>query len=178
MGLLEAVADAGFSLLVGPRDARWEPARFAALTARSGVYYAGLVPAEAVPSYLACIDVGITPYRDSEFNRASFPLKTLEYLSAGRPVVATDLPSARWLRHQSCELLGERSVRGTLELADDYVSFVEAVRRMASANHYADCIEVAAQHSWRSRADKLAGAIGLQTTEGDQSVVSSTGQQT
>ncbi len=43
------------------------------------------------------MDVGVVPYRDSPFNRGSFPLKTLEYLAAGRGVVATDLPAIRWL---------------------------------------------------------------------------------
>ena len=43
------------------------------------------------------LDVGVVPYRDSPFNRGSFPLKTLEYLAAGRAVVATDLPAVRWL---------------------------------------------------------------------------------
>ena len=37
------------------------------------------------------------PYGRTEFNKHSFPMKTLEYLSAGRPVVATSLPAIRWL---------------------------------------------------------------------------------
>ena len=52
---------------------------------------------QELPSYLRVIDVGLTPYSQSDFNRASFPLKTLEYLAAGRPVVASDLPANRWL---------------------------------------------------------------------------------
>ena len=43
------------------------------------------------------IDVGLTPYAQSAFNEASFPLKTLEYLAAGRPAVVSDLPAHRWL---------------------------------------------------------------------------------
>ena len=97
--LLDAVAAAGLSLLlVGPYNPRWEPQRFAALIARPNVRYAGRVPAGEVPSYLAAIDVGLTPYADTPFNQASFPMKTLEYFSAGLPVVSTDLPGSRWLR--------------------------------------------------------------------------------
>ncbi len=78
--VLNAIAEAGFSLLiVGPLDPRWQQQRFKELVSRSQVYYTGPVPAEAVPSYLAAIDIGITPYRDTPFNRASFPLKTIEY---------------------------------------------------------------------------------------------------
>ena len=95
LDIVEGVVDAGLSLLlVGPKDPRWEPERFDSLVLRPGVHFAGPVPADEVPSYLAAIDVGITPYRDSPFNQASFPLKTLEYLGAGRPVVSTALPSA------------------------------------------------------------------------------------
>ena len=85
--LVAAIADAGYSLLiVGPHHSHWEQARFAALTARPGVHYVGRVPEAAAPGYIAAADVGITPYLDTPFNRASFPLKTLDYLSAGLPV--------------------------------------------------------------------------------------------
>ena len=99
LDILNGIADAGFSLLViGPADPAWEPQRFPALIARPHVHYAGRIPAEEVPSYLAAMHIGITPYAHSPFNHASFPLKTLEYLGAGLPVVSTDLPTARWLR--------------------------------------------------------------------------------
>jgi glycosyltransferase involved in cell wall biosynthesis len=98
LALLEAIAARGRSLLlVGPRHPAFEPERWNALIARTNVAWVGPQPFSALPPYLAAIDVGLVPYRDSAFNRGSFPLKTLEYLAAGRPVVATDLPATRWL---------------------------------------------------------------------------------
>jgi teichuronic acid biosynthesis glycosyltransferase TuaH len=130
--LLDAVADAGFSLLlVGPYDTRWEPQRFAALIARPNVHYAGRVPAGEVPSYLAAMDVGLTPYADTPFNQASFPLKTLEYFSAGLPVVSTDLPGARWLRDDLART-DPAAVSQLMALASDEAEFVSAVRRLAT----------------------------------------------
>jgi teichuronic acid biosynthesis glycosyltransferase TuaH len=159
MDVLETIVDGGFSLLlVGPHDTRWERERFMALTARPGVHYAGRVPAEAVPSYLAAIDVGVTPYQDSAFNRASFPLKTLEYLAAGLPVVSSDLPSARWLRDS-----GGATDR-MLAIAASKDEFVEAIRRLAKERQDGDamaCRALASQHSWSRRADALAASIGL-----------------
>ena len=38
---------------------------------------------------------GLTPYAQSAFNAARFPLKTLEYLAAGCPAVVSDLPAHR-----------------------------------------------------------------------------------
>jgi teichuronic acid biosynthesis glycosyltransferase TuaH len=176
IGILEAVADAGFSLLlVGPHDERWARDRFAALTARPGVEYAGRVPADKVPSYLAAIDVGITPYQNTPFNYASFPIKTLEYLSAGRPVVSTDLPGSRWLLDDLAST--DPAPDQLLALARDPAEFVVAVRRLAGepgsraqpgakpepagppqaerGRAFAD------RHSWQRRADVFASAIGL-----------------
>jgi teichuronic acid biosynthesis glycosyltransferase TuaH len=176
LDILIALSDAGFALLiVGPRDPRWEPARFAALAARPSVHYTGRVPAADVPGYLAAIDIGITPYTGSEFNRASFPLKTLEYLAAGRPVVSSDLPGARWLRDDLAT--AEKAPDEIMTLASTPAEFVTAVRQLAAqprgaleaaqpvggeeASRRERCRTFALRHSWARRADALAAAIGL-----------------
>ncbi len=126
------------------------------------MHFAGQVAAEAVPSYLAAIDVGITPYRDTAFNRASFPLKTLEYLGAGRPAVSTDLPAARWLREDLARSEQAGVADQILALASDRAHFVDAVRRLAGRQLMADhCRAFAARHTWPRRADAMAAAIGL-----------------
>lgn len=152
--LLEAVASAGLSLLlVGPWDQRWQPERFPRLVARPGVRWVGLRPFDQLPGYYRHMDVGITPYLDTEFNRASFPLKTLEYLAAGRAAVSTDLPATRWLE---TDLI--RVARGP----DD---FVAAVREAAGETRTRDLVAarqaVAGRHSWRERADEAAKLLGL-----------------
>ena len=136
--LLDTVAAAGFSLLlVGPYDPRWEPQRFAALIARPNVRYAGRVPAGEVPSYLAAMDVGLTPYADTPFNQASFPMKTLEYFSAGLPVVSTDLPGSRWLRDDLARS-EPAAASHLIALASEETEFVAAVRRLAAGPGAAD----------------------------------------
>ena len=178
--VLNAIADAGFSLLiVGPLDPRWEQQRFKELVNRSHVYYTGPVPAEAVPSYLAAIDVGITPYRDTPFNRASFPLKTLEYLGAGVPVVSTDIPAAHWLRADLTRGEQARWADRIMVLASNSADFVNAIRRIAASDSPAaagggfpsvatkdptrasQCIAFAAGHTWERRANSFASVIGL-----------------
>jgi teichuronic acid biosynthesis glycosyltransferase TuaH len=186
--VLNAIADAGFSLLiVGPRDPRWEQQRFKELISRSHVYYTGPVPAEAVPSYLAAIDVGITPYRDTPFNRASFPLKTLEYLSAGVPVVSADIPTARWLRADLTRGEQARWADRVMVLASNSADFVNAIRRIAASDSPAaadgglpsavtkdptrasQCIAFAARHTWERRANSFASVIGLSQQASGQS---------
>jgi teichuronic acid biosynthesis glycosyltransferase TuaH len=180
LSVLNAIADAGLSLLiVGPLNPRWEQQRFKELVSRSHVYYTGTVPAEAVPSYLAAIDVGITPYRDTRFNRASFPLKTLEYLGAGVPVVSTNIPAAHWLRADLTRGEQARWADRIMVLASNSADFVSAIRRIAASDSPAatgcgfpgvatkdltrasQCIAFAARHTWEHRANSFASVIGL-----------------
>ena len=153
IGLLESLGDAGISLLlVGPRDPRWEPDRFERLIARPHVVWTDRQPHAALPGWFGQMDVGVTPYADSEFNRASFPLKTLEYLAAGLPAVTTDLPATRWLDTD-------------LITVADRAGFAVAVRQAAAVAHRPDLVAArrafAATHSWRARGDLLAAALGL-----------------
>jgi teichuronic acid biosynthesis glycosyltransferase TuaH len=148
LALLEGVADSGVGLLlIGPKDPAFEPDRFARLVARANVAYLGPRAFEELPSYLKLIDVGLVPYGPTEFNQWSFPMKTLEYLAAGRPVVATSLPATRSLETDLIALADTpdefaTSVLQQVELARQ-PELVAARRAFASA------------HSWTDRADRL-----------------------
>jgi glycosyltransferase involved in cell wall biosynthesis len=49
----------------------------------------------AMPRYLSVLDVGVVPHPDDWRWRHQQPLKLLEFLAMGKPVVATDLPCHR-----------------------------------------------------------------------------------
>ncbi|MEV6237218.1 glycosyltransferase [Lentzea sp. NPDC051838] len=151
---LEAVADTGIGLLlVGPRDPRWEPSRWPALEACPNVHHVGPVPFAELPQWLRCMDVGLTPYADTAFNRASFPLKTLEYLAAGRPVVGTALPATVRLASESEDVVAVQELSG----------FADAVVRAAKdkSDGRARRQAFAEKHSWSARAAVVAQVIGL-----------------
>lgn len=156
LALLEAIADTGTSLLIiGPHDEAFEPARFAALGARANVAYLGRRPFEDLPTYLGKIDVGVVPYRDSLFNRNSFPLKMLEYLAAGLPVVSTPLPAVSWLDTD------------LIETAATPEKFAAAALRALRSAKNADLIArrraLAERHSWSSRAESVVELLGLES---------------
>jgi glycosyltransferase involved in cell wall biosynthesis len=155
--LLEAVAARGRSLLlVGPRQPSFAVERIEALLARPNVQWVGEQPYRALPSYLRCVDVAVVPYTGSAFNRASFPLKTLEYLAAGRPVVATDLPAITWL------------ATDLVRIATEPDAFVDAVDAAIGEGLGPEAVQrrraFAAQHSWAARVRTLAAALGLTAT--------------
>ena len=66
---------------------------------RDNLKWLGAKPFKALPAYLANVDVGLVPLLNSAYNRASAPLKVLEYLAAGLPVVSSVNPvTEKWQR--------------------------------------------------------------------------------
>jgi glycosyltransferase involved in cell wall biosynthesis len=155
--LLEAVALRGRSmLLIGPRKAAYEPARWNALLKRSNVRWLGPRRYEELPAYLKAIDVGLVPYGDSAFNRGSFPLKTFEYLAGGRPVVATSLPATRWL------------ATDLVTMADEPTAFADAVDKWLFEPRTKAAMDArrafAGRHSWAQRAKQIADVLTARST--------------
>lgn len=58
------------------------------------VYYLGRKEYDVVPQYLQFFDVCIIPFQVTSMIEACNPIKMYEYLSAGKPVVATNMPEA------------------------------------------------------------------------------------
>jgi teichuronic acid biosynthesis glycosyltransferase TuaH len=153
LSLLERVADDGMALLlVGARQHTFRSARFDELLERDNVQWVGARPYAELPSYLAAMDVGLLPYEDSAFNRASFPLKVLEYLAAGRGVVATDLPAVRWLETDLVRIASS---------ADEFADAVRALARDREPRSAEARRAVARRHGWSERVATFARAIGL-----------------
>jgi teichuronic acid biosynthesis glycosyltransferase TuaH len=150
---LEAIADTGRSLLlVGPRQPTFELGRINALLQQPNVQWVGSKPFGSLPSYLRAMRVGITPYARTAFNDSSFPLKTLEYLAAGRAAISTDLPSARWLQTDLvtiCSTPQEFAACTGLALDAPVDESLQATRKA-----------FAVRHSWDSRARDFASLLG------------------
>jgi teichuronic acid biosynthesis glycosyltransferase TuaH len=152
--MLEAVAASGVSLLlVGPRQATFDISRLQPVLSRPNVQWVGPKAFDELPSYLRVIDVGLTPYVQSDFNAASFPLKTLEYLAAGRPAVASDLPAHRWLGSEHITIAATPE-----EFSQRAQELLAAPRRQAEVSARQ---AFAARHSWQERTDQVGRILGL-----------------
>jgi len=156
LSILDEIAARGRSLLlVGAVPASFPVERLDALLAKPNVQWVGFKEFGELPAYLRCIDVGIVPYTQSAFNKGSFPLKTLEYLAAGRAAVATDLPATRWL---DTDLIRIESMPVRFADAVD-----AALREPRSCELVARRQTFARMHTWTERARRFAQVLDLDT---------------
>ncbi len=125
-----------------------------AVAALPNVTFLGEKPYADLTHYLYAFDVCLIPFKLMDLTRATNPVKVYEYLCAGKPVVATDLPELRRLPPNMVELAHspaefDRAIVHALRNNKDPA----AVRRRQGW---------AARHSWDVRARKLAGVVARQ----------------
>ena len=127
---------------------RWKDA-----TSHSNVHVFPQATPRLLSQYLAEFDVCTMPFRDLPITRSMNAVKLFEYLAAGKPVVAPDLPETRPLREagliatyrtqeESFRLLEEAADGGFDEAAKTRVAFAKA-------------------NTWRHRIDSLSSALSL-----------------
>lgn len=118
----------------------------------ANIRFTGEVPYAELPSYLHAFDVCIIPFQITDLIRSTNPVKVYEYLSAGKPVVATRIPEV--------VRLGEELVR-TAETADEFAEKLALAMAEKDDEALAGMrARWASEHTWTSRAKDLADAIG------------------
>ena len=136
------------------------------LQALQNVHFLGPADLDRLPEFLKPMDVCMVPFLVNEHTRTMNPLKILEYLAAGKPVVSTPLPALRAYEPHVGIAGGAAEFSAAVEqaLAEDGV-----VRRRARA-------EFAGEHSWETRLEEICGLIdttaalkGMATTDRDAS---------
>lgn len=148
--LLTKIADTGLPLdVIGPRRDH-DPAtaeRLDKFLGRTNVRWLREVPSTEVPRLLGRASVGITPYARTQFNNASFPLKTLEYLAAGLPAVANPSPAVQWLDTALIKVgkTDQEFVEHVVSLAQQQLGEQERAQNQAFAR----------THTWNVRAGRL-----------------------
>jgi glycosyltransferase involved in cell wall biosynthesis len=116
------------------------------------------VPNKDVPLWIRACDILTIPWRWNEFSAYyTSPLKLFEYMAAGVPIIASDLPSIREvLRHEENALLVP---------PDDPKQLVDEIGRLASqpalCTTLAQCAaKDAHQYSWERRASRILQLCG------------------
>lgn len=107
----------------------------------SNIVYVGYKPFSEIPAYIRTFDAGIAPYQ-GEFAKSCSPLKILQYLALGKPVIASKIGEA------------QSFPPGLLEWVDTYRDFGAAVQKAIEVNDHfreKDRIEFAQKAAWNYR---------------------------
>jgi glycosyltransferase involved in cell wall biosynthesis len=134
-------------VLVGPLLA---PDHLAPLRAAPNVEIRPPLERPALIELVRAADVGLLVHRELPLTRAMSPLKLYEYLAAGLPVVATDLPPVRGV-HQRVELVDPFGGDGE---GADYPRAVRVALERGRATE-PERLAFIERSSWRARHDEL-----------------------
>ena len=135
-------------VLVGP-----EQTDVSKLRAVPNIHLLGMRQHSELPRYVKAFDVGIVPYRLTDYTANVYPTKLNEYLSMGIAVVATDLPEIRRFNAQ---------YDGIVRIAADADAFAAAIRAALPPPAPAEIerrVAVAQENSWASRIVAMNGLI-------------------
>lgn len=137
--VVHAVAAAfpkGSILLIGPRQPNL------GTISAPNVHLLGPRPYAELPAYVQAFDAGMIPYVRNDWTESVDPLKLLEYLAAGIPVISTDLPEV----HKYAEQV---SISSDPAIFAGYVRDAVAEGKQSRLNVRQ---ALAAQNTWRARA--------------------------
>lgn len=107
---------------------------------RPNIHFLGHQPHTALPNYIRQMDVCLIPFRLTPITLAANPIKAYEYLAAGKPVIAADMPECR-LMHPFVDTARSRS------------DFVDLIRlRLETPGEQGPRREYALRNTWHHRA--------------------------
>jgi glycosyltransferase involved in cell wall biosynthesis len=112
-------------------------------------HFLGLKPVRELPMYFRQFDVCLVPFRKSPELESISPLKIFEYLSAGRPVVAT--------RYQEISELDD--VVYLSDSPDDFLANIYRALREDSIDLKQKRLTVARHNTWPKRTEQLESLI-------------------
>ncbi|MFE5294162.1 glycosyltransferase family 4 protein [Isoptericola sp. NPDC056618] len=122
----------------------------------------GRVPRDVARTYLAALDVVLVPRRPDRVTRLVTPLKPVEAMAIGRPVVASDLPAlAEVLSPLEPSRPSGGAPAGVLVDPDDVEAWADAVARVLDDDaHRAALVDagrhVAAERTWERLVGRYA----------------------
>ena len=113
------------------------------------VHFLGSISPQDVPMYIAAVDVCINPQLVNEITIGNYPRKIDEYLSMGKPSVATK--TATMLMFESCVSLCLN--------ADEYAIAIDKALLDNSKEKIAERIKMAKGHSWENSVNQIYKVI-------------------
>jgi glycosyltransferase involved in cell wall biosynthesis len=148
-------------VLMGPVVSGLQPRTRAGLERFEALPNAFLLPGRPpadLPRFYHAVDVGLMAYRRDLWVPYIFPLKFLEFLAAGKPLVSTPIDSMReYPEFVACP--GNEA---------DWVAAIEAELAADSVDKAAVRVAFASRNSWRRRAEKIFELVDARAAAGTE----------
>lgn len=138
---VEKTPDASF-VMIGPLCKITEEE----LPKADNIYYLGMKSYEELPAYLQCFDIAMMPFALNDSTRFISPTKTLEYMSAMKPIISTKIKDV------------VRDYSHCIMLVENESDFQKAIIRPAKdfEKAYAEILE---KTSWDNTAARMDAII-------------------
>jgi glycosyltransferase involved in cell wall biosynthesis len=119
------------------------------LTRAKNVHWLGEKKYEELPAYVRQFDVATIPFVINEITLSTSPVKLFEYMAAGKPIVATDLPECRKYR----------SVLLARDKAEFAAQLAAAIELAGNAEYRKTLFAEARANTWRSRFEQIEACL-------------------
>lgn len=119
----------------------------------SNIHLLGSRPHTDIPRYIKGFQVGMIPYRLSDYTAHVYPTKLNEYLAMGIPVVATDLLEIRRFNAE------HGPVVAIARNAGEFAQAIEQGLTCATPELIRQRIEISKQNSWKARVERMSTLI-------------------
>jgi glycosyltransferase involved in cell wall biosynthesis len=138
-------------VLIGPVRAEHNDIAedIARLRQEPNVHFLGAKPQSELPAYIKGLEVCLMCYRETNYTKYIYPMKLHEYLSCGKPVVATPLEN---LKEFSNVLRFART-------PEEWLAAIQAGLQDTDQGRYAARISVARENSWVSRVKQISQCV-------------------
>ncbi|MDI3547848.1 MAG: hypothetical protein PWR10_1500 [Halanaerobiales bacterium] len=118
----------------------------------SNVYFLGEKPYSILPDYLAYFNLALIPFKENELTKMTDPVKVYEYLAAGKPVLATNLPELK-------------KFADVVEIAGNEEDFIGRARKILESadepEKRKERFKFVSGETWENRAAKLTELLHL-----------------
>jgi teichuronic acid biosynthesis glycosyltransferase TuaH len=137
-------------VLVGPEDEDFKNSRLHTL---ENIYFLGNKKGSELPSYLKCFDVALNPQILNPVTIGNYPRKIDEYLSMGKPTVAT--------KTEAMEVFADTTYLA--ENKEEYVKFIEKALHENTELKQKEREVFAREHTWENNVREIYRAIDIVT---------------
>ena len=116
-----------------------------ALPKAPNIHYLGSIPYEELPRHAKYFDVGIIPFKVNTLTLSVNPLKLMEYLSIGMPVVSTSLP----------EIMRYREIVAITSGPEDFIKAIQTSLDEDNLELREKRQLIAETHSWEQKSKQF-----------------------